>query len=132
MPKWSWVVRVIALPMRKRPLPQPRSTTTGASRPKSSRQSSVPSAGIALSAVCVHFPGGTTVPGNATPNSRSVGGVGEWCWPRRLGSGGGFGIGPVYGAAGLTVTVRSVVSGLGSPSCVSAKRNTAPPGVLAA
>ena len=70
MPRWSWVGRVTALPISDRPLPHPRSRTTGASRPNSSRQFSRPS-GIALSAVCAHICGGRTSPGNGTPNSRS-------------------------------------------------------------
>src|SRR5262249_55349329 len=89
VPRWSWSARVIAEPIRNRPLPHPRSSTTGAERPKSSFQSSRPSTGIAFRAVRVHFDGSRTRPGNGTPNSRSV----------RFGC--GFGWGMVFRVVGL-------------------------------
>src|SRR5579885_561917 len=84
VPRWSWVGRVIAEPIRNRPLPHPRSRTTGASRPNSSLQFNRRS-GIRLSAVCVHRAGSSTSPGNGTPNSRSVR-RGGWSMVGRVGS----------------------------------------------
>jgi hypothetical protein len=59
--------RATALEIAKRPLPQPRSSTMDALRPKMAVQSKNPGGGNRLIAVRAHCSGGSTWPGIGTP-----------------------------------------------------------------
>ncbi len=72
IPMWSISGRRTALDKRNRPLPQPMSSTRGASRPNSSTKSMVPAAGKRLTAVLAHCSAGKIWPANGTPNSNSM------------------------------------------------------------
>src|SRR4051812_18550279 len=69
---WFISGRAKALKSVNRPLPHPRSTTTGASRPNSVTQSSGPPGGNRFRAVRAHSDSGRIRPGIGTPNSSST------------------------------------------------------------